>query len=66
MAWLLAIFGFLTKLLDFLNPWSGYWADKAKTRDAKKAETRKKLDESAKKEGGNDAFLDDLNNSNNP
>lgn len=62
----LAIIGFLTKVLDFINPWSVYWADKAKIRDAKKTDARKKLDESTKKQGDNDAFLDDLNNSNNP
>ena len=62
----LAIIGFFNKVLDFLNPWSAYWVKKAETRDAKKAEARKKLNESSKKEGDNDAFIDDLNDSNNP
>lgn len=61
-----AVLGFLSKVLDFLNPWSSVWANRAKTKDAKKAESEKKLNESAKKEGDDDAFLDALNDSNNP
>lgn len=62
----LGIIALINKVLDLINPWSAYWVGKAKAKDEAKAANRKKLDESAKKEGGNDAFLDDLNNSNNP
>lgn len=51
---LIALFG---KILDFINPWSSYWAGKAKSRDEKLDVAQKKKDEAAKK-GDFDAFLD--------
>lgn len=66
MATLLAILGFLKAVLDFLNPWSQYWVGKRRNIDAKRSEAGKKLDESAKKEGDYDSFIDGLNDSNNP
>lgn len=53
----LAIIAFLNKVLDLLNPWSAYWFEKKKRKEAKQQEAGKKMDDAAKK-GDFDAFLD--------
>lgn len=55
MAIVLAALAFLSKCLDFINPWSGYWMEKAKAKDLKKADARKRMSEAAAK-GDFDAF----------
>lgn len=55
MAIFLAIVGLLTKVLDFLNPWSSYWAGKSKDKDVARAKALKDMADAAAK-GDFDAF----------
>ena len=55
MAIFLAIVGFLSKVLDFLNPWSSYWMGKSKDKDIARAKALKDMEAAAQK-GDFDAF----------
>jgi len=57
MAIFLAVVELLSKVMDFLNPWSSYWVGKSKDRDARRAAAQTKMDEASKK-GDFDAFMD--------
>ena len=48
---------FLSKLLDFLNPWGNFWLDRKKKVAQQKDDAQRRINEAAKR-GDHDAFLD--------
>lgn len=63
--WITLILETIGKLLDFVNPWSKRWAEKATETDKRKIAAKQKLDDAAVK-GDFDAFDDARADRDNP